>query len=434
MQFLCLVFALLRTKSIKYDVWKNLNVRFPSEMKGSEMSINQFFENYLQKQSFFLDKDVLLSSYYPNEIKYREDQIQEAANILAPVLRMQKPSNLFIYGKTGTGKTLSIKHILKSVEELAMRNELPIKPIYLNCKLKRVADTEYRLIAQLIKEFGHEVPATGLPTDEVYSIFYAKLDAQRMTVLLVLDEIDQLTKKIGDDILYNLTRINSELKQSQICLIGISNNLVFAENLDPRVKSSLSEEEIIFPPYNALQIQDILRLRAQKAFRENTIDAGVIEKCAAYAAREHGDARRAIDLLRVAGELAERSGCATIKIDHLDEAEKKVESERIITSISTQPKQFQTVLYSILYHCPAKRNFFTGEIYNTYLTFCSKEKFNVLTQRRISDILAELDMLGIINAKIISKGRYGRTREIVVPLEEGLILKIKEVLEKSLQL
>ncbi len=403
-------------------------------MKGSEMSINQFFENYLQKESFFLDKDVLLSSYYPHEIKYREEQIQEAANILAPVLRMQKPSNLFIYGKTGTGKTLSVKHILKSVEELAQKNGLPIKPIYLNCKLKRVADTEYRLIAQLIKEFGDEVPATGLPTDEVYSIFYAKLDSQKMTVLLVLDEIDQLTKKMGDDILYNLTRINSELKQSQICLIGISNNLVFAENLDPRVKSSLSEEEIIFPPYNALQIQDILRLRAQKAFRENTIEPGVIEKCAAYAAREHGDVRRAIDLLRVAGELAERSGSLTIKIEHLDEAEKKVESERILTSIITQPKQFQTVLYSILFHCPAKRSFFTGEIYNTYLTFCTKEKFNVLTQRRISDILAELDMFGIINAKIISKGRYGRTREIVVPLEDGLISKIKEVLEKSLQL
>ncbi len=388
----------------------------------------------MQKQSFFLDKSVLLSSYYPEDIKYREEQIHEAANILAPILRMQKPSNLFIYGKTGTGKTLSIKHILKSMAELAKKNDLPIKSIYLNCKLKRVADTEYRLIAQLIKEFGEEIPSTGLPTDEVYNIFYSKLDSHKVFILLVLDEIDQLTKKIGDDILYNLTRINSELKQSQICLIGISNNLVFAENLDPRVKSSLSEEEIIFPPYNALQIQDILRSRSEKAFSQGSIDHGVIEKCAAYAAREHGDARRAIDLLRVAGELAERSASQVLKIEHLDEAEKKVESERIITSITTQPKQFQTVLYAILYNTHQKHNFFTGEIYTTYLSLCSKEKFNVLTQRRISDILAELDMLGIINAKIISKGRYGRTREIIVPLEESLILKLKEVLEKSLQL
>lgn len=397
------------------------------------MTINQFFESYLKKESFFVDKSVLLSSYLPDEVQFRDEQMREAANILAPALRMQKPSNLFIYGKTGTGKTLTVKHIVRSMGDIASKNTLGVKFVYINCKLKRVADTEYRLIAQLIKEFGDDVPATGLPTDEVYNIFYRLLDAENRIVLLVLDEIDQLTKKIGDDILYNLTRINSELKNSQICLVGISNNLVFAENLDPRVKSSLSEEEIIFPPYNALQIQDILRRRANKAFTEGVVEMGVIEKCAAFAAREHGDARRAIDLLRVAGEIAERSGCPTVQIGHLDEAEHKVESERIINAVTTQPKQFQAVLYAILLLSPQKKNFFTGEIYTTYLSLCTKEKFNVLTQRRVSDILAELDMLGIINAKIISKGRYGRTREIGLGLDDGLLLKLREVVEKSLQ-
>ena len=231
-----------------------------------------------------------------------------------------------------------------------------------------------------------------------------------------------------------MTRINAELKRSQICLIGISNNLVFAENLDPRVKSSLSEEEIIFPPYNAPQIQEILRKRAEKSFLSNVIQPGVIEKCAAYAAREHGDARRAIDLLRVAGEIAERSGSKKVEISHLDDAEKKVESDKIINSTVNQPKQFQSVLYSILLLSPQKRLFFTGEIYDIYTTICKKIKQNVLTQRRISDILAELDMLGIINAKIISKGRYGRTREISLSIEEKIIIKLKELLEKSLSI
>lgn len=396
--------------------------------------IINFFENFLQKESIFADKNVLLSSYLPEEILYREEQLHEIANILAPALRMEKPSNLFIYGKTGTGKTLSVKHILNSMNDIAKKNDLILKSIYVNCKLKRVADTEYRLIAQLIKEYGKEVPSTGLPTDEVYSIFYELLDGQKQTVLLVLDEIDQLTKKIGDDILYNLTRINSELKNSQIAIIGISNNLVFAENLDPRVKSSLSEEELIFPPYNALQIQDILRKRSERAFAFEVIEPGVIEKCSAFAARDHGDVRRAIDLLRVAGELAERGGGKSIQISHLDEAEKKVEVDKIISSVMGQPKQFQTVLYSILLLSPQKKKMFTGEIYEIYQKICNKTKFNVLTQRRISDILAEMDMLGVIQAKIISKGRYGRTREISSVLDETLVLKLREMLEKSLQL
>lgn len=398
------------------------------------MKINNFFENFLKKETFFINRAALSSSYKPDQILYREEQIQEVANILAPALRKEKPSNLFIYGKTGTGKTLSVKHIIFSMNEIAKNNHISLKTIYINCKLKKVADTEYRLIAQLIKEFGKEVPSTGLPTDEIYNIFYELLDGQDGVVILVLDEIDQLTKKIGDEIFYNLTRINAELKKSQICLIGISNSLVFSENLDPRVKSSLSEEELIFPPYNALQIQDILRKRSVEAFKEGSVKSGVIEKCAAYAAREHGDVRRAIDLLRVSGEVAERSGSEFVEISHLDEAEKKVETDKIINAAISQPKQFQAVLYAILLIAPQKRKFFTGEIYEIYTTICQKCKFNVLTQRRISDILAEFDMLGFINAEIVSKGRYGRTREVSMPLDENITLKLKEILEKSIHL
>ncbi len=398
----------------------------------SMFKIGTYFENYLKKESLFRDKSVLLSSHYPSEIPYREEQIQEIANILAPALRVERPSNLFVYGKTGTGKTLSLKYVLISMKKIAEENQIKLKTIYLNCKLKRVADTEYRLIAQLIKYFGQDIPPTGLPTDEVYNIFYKLVDQEKQVILLVLDEIDQLTKKIGDEMLYNLTRINSELHNSQICLIGISNNLIFSENLDPRVKSSLSEEEIIFPPYNALQIQDILRKRADLAFYPGSLEAGLVEKCAAYAAREHGDARRAIDLLRVAGEIAERSGSRSVAISNLDDAEKRVETEKIISAALNQPKQFQMILFTLLLVNASKKQIFTGEIYDLYKDICKKYNYNILTQRRVSDILAELDMLGIINASIISKGRYGRTRQISISLDDALIVKLKELLEKSL--
>ena len=205
------------------------------------MEIDNFFDNFLKKKSIFKEKAVLQSHYLPDEIVYREDQISSIASILAPCLRGEKPSNIFLYGKTGTGKTVTMKYILQSLNQTAKKNDRLLKTIYINCKLKRIADTEYRLLTQLIKAFGKEIPTTGLPTDEVYNIFYKLLDQTNQVVILVLDEIDQLIRKIGDEVLYNFTRINSELKNSQICLVGISNNLIFADNLDTRVKSSLQE-------------------------------------------------------------------------------------------------------------------------------------------------------------------------------------------------
>jgi len=401
----------------------------------AQQGLSNFFQDYIKREPLFLDKKVFKGSYLPESVTHRDDQINLIAKILAPALRKDKPSNLFIYGKTGAGKTMSIKYIMKSMSETSQKNDIPLKFVYLNCKLKRIADTEYRLIAQLAREFGKEIPPTGLPTDEVYRIFMNAVEQESKPTLLILDEIDQLVRKTGDGVLYSLTRCNEELKNAHITVVGLSNDMVFIDNLDPRVRSSLSEEEIIFPPYNALQIQDILKQRAAVAFKENTLAPGTIEKCAAYSAREHGDARRALELLRVAGELVERSGESVITVDHIDKAEEKIERDRIVEIASSQPKQSQCILYSILIQAAhKKRDIFTGEIYDVYKSLCDRTGLRPLTQRRISDVIAELDMLGIINAKIISKGRYGRTREVSLSIPEASIANIKKVLEEELAL
>lgn len=395
--------------------------------------LNSYFEKFLKQDSLFSNKKAMQASFVPDQITHRDEQINQIAQILAPALKLEKPSSLFIYGKTGTGKTLSVRYTAEDMNKVAEENNIPLKIIYINCKLKRVADTEYRLIAEIARSFGKEIPATGLPTDEIYNIFFKVLDEKEQMLILVLDEIDQLVKKTGDEVIYNLTRINAELKNSQVSLVGISNDLMFANNIDPRVKSSLSEEEIIFPPYNALQIQDILRRRSHEAFKEGNIDEGVIPKCAAYAAREHGDARRAIDLLRVAGELAERAKDTKVEIHHIDLAEEKIERDRIVDIITTQPKQFQATLYAVFSLMSGKKkNVFTGDVYDIYKNTCPKAGLRPITQRRLSDIIAELDMLGLINAKVISKGRFGRTREIHLAIPSHLIGKVQTLLAKEL--
>ncbi len=397
-------------------------------------NLDQIF-NSIGDRSLFKDKVILQSNYSPDEIPHRNKEIERVASILAPSLLGQKTSNLFIYGKTGSGKTVSIQHVTNELTKRSKENKI-LRVEYLNCKLKKVADTEYRILAELIKKLGGSVPATGLPTDQVYLRFLEILQASpEKLFILVLDEIDQAVKKISDEFLYNLTRLNSELNHIQIVIIGISNDLRFLDMIDQRVRSSLSEEELVFPPYNAIQLQDILRKRSEKAFKPGVVNDGVIAKCAAYAAREHGDARRALDLLRVAGEIAERNSHKKIKIDHIDQANDKIERDKILEIIETEPKQFQLVLYSIyLLSEKPEGGIFTGDIYVCYQDLCKQVRVETLTQRRVSDILAEFDMLGLINARVISKGRHGRMREINLAIPENLLLKSKEILINSLGL
>ena len=409
--------------------------------------LDEFFDEFLEAQPIFKDKSVLQSNFIPQSIPHREHYLRSIAKILAPALRCERPSNVFMYGETGTGKTLCVNHVLKKMDTIAQKKNVSLKIISINCKLKRVADTEYRVLLELLQNLGIHKKDTGHSTNELYNELYKSLDEKKQTILLVLDEIDTLIKKAGDDILYNFTRINEKLKLSEISLIGITNDLIIMDEVDSRVKSSLNEEEINFTPYNAVELQSILQERENKAFRPGVLHNEVIPKCSAYAGREHGDARRALELLKLAGELAERENSGKVMPKHIDTADKKREKNRVIEIIKSQPKQAQIVIYSIIKTSQKeklnlitnKKTTFiepttTGFVYDYYNKIAKLLRQPTLTLRRISDIIVELDTLGLINFKIVSKGRYGRTRIITLGLPKSLFTETMGILKKSLMI
>jgi len=385
--------------------------------------IDDIFTSIIHSQ-IFKNRELLRPDYIPDELPHREKQIMAIAKVLAPLLQDQRPSNMFLYGLTGTGKTAVAKYVL---ERIKARREVSgrILTAYVNC---RYEDTDYRVLATLNEAIGVHVPFTGLATAEVYKRFLNGLDKRKVSMVVVLDEIDGLVKKCGDELLYKLTRINTELKNSKLCVIGITNDLKFTEFLSARVLSSLGEEEVVFPPYTAPELEDILLRRVEKAFRSGVLEDGVIQLCAALAAKEHGDARRALELLRIAGEIAERNGQDKVTIENVKQAYKEIEKDRVIEAITSLPLHSKILLLSIytLQLEMGKREATTGEIYDTYKTFCEKIKIDPLTQRRIGDLINELDTLGIINVKLVSRGRYGRTKIIKIgvnekSLREGLL-------------
>jgi cell division control protein 6 len=394
------------------------------------------------------------------------------ASILVEALTGGTPSNIFVYGLTGTGKTAVTQFVGKALEKKA--NEITkhsqdtitsvifeyldedtrkllqkscnyldyqallgeelnklvrrqVNFIYINC---HNVDTQYRVLAHIanhfIKEWDDRIPFTGWPTDEVYDTLLEYIDREGGVTTIVLDEIDKLVGKSGDDVLYNLSRINNDLKQGRVNIICITNNVNFRELLDARVRSSLSEEEIIFPPYDAAQLQDILYDRVKLAFADGVLDDTVVPLCAARAAQEHGDARRALDLLRVAAELAERHGANQVTEDFVRRAERKIELDHVNEVIRKLPHQPKLVLLSVLLTEKAGdgKNT-TGEIFETYSELCRKLNMTRLGQKRVTDLISQLDTLGIINTRIVSFGRArGRTTIIEMAVPHKNILKV----------
>jgi len=355
------------------------------------------------------NREVLLPDYVPLELPHRSEEIRRLAEVVAPALRGERPNNVFIYGLTGTGKTAVTKYVLRRLQELASQKGAMVQSIYVNVRQR---ETPYKVLADVAEQLGLRVPFTGLSIGELFSRIVKRLSRLEGVYIVVLDEIDFLVRR-GDDVLYDLTRVNEHLQRARASVIGITNSVRLVDSLDPRVRSSLGEQTLVFSPYNAEQLKDILSQRAAMAFNDGALEEGVIPLCAALAAREHGDARRALDLLRVAAEIAEREGAPKVTEGHVMRARAEIERDKVSDVIRTLPLHSKLVLASVLSATGWGRvEATTGDIYSTYRSVVRSLGLEEVTLRRVSGVLGELDMLGIISGRVVSRGRYGKTRVV----------------------
>ena len=370
--------------------------------------------------SLFADRDVLHHSHIPDAIQHRDAEQTQVTQSLLPIIRGSRPSNLLVYGKPGTGKTLVVRKVILKIQEGVKRRNFPIKLVYTNAK---VETTLYGLLVSFGRQLGmddKELPWTGISISSLFTRILSKVERDSTNVVLVIDEIDFLAKivsKGSKDILYHITRANERLQSGSLTFVGISNNLTFKDILDPRVISSLSEEEVVFPNYTIEQLRAIILGRIRVAFNPGVVEESASNLCATLAGREHGDARRAIDLIRVAGEIAERDQSTLVIGDHVHAAFEKIEEDKETTAIKSYPLHEKLVLAAVM----RANGSTTGGIYNTYKELCRGVRQKELTQRRITQMLSEIEMSGLISGRLVHQGVHGNTKKFKLTISPDLV-------------
>jgi len=396
-----------------------------------ERQIQSLLQNAIILDRRFLDDEQLdrgeqfrvLDEIFALDV--RDAEIQDLSSHFAPMFRGGHPVHLSLYGKTGTGKTVTMLYYLNMLQTICRKKKIDMMYIHLDLSTPKPC---FRVLNDLACYLdASKRYKKGISLDELMGKIEEKMKGYRGYFIIFVDEIDHVRRDL-DSFLKFLVKRLPQTVALKLVLVFSSNRLNWQENIDPRIKSFLKINEVFFKPYNAIDLQQILSLRIRKALNQQMVDEGVLEKIAAVSSRTHGDARKAVELLSKSALIAEKEG-TKVTMNLVDRALDDIEKDKYVAMIKSSPKQLQAVLYAIIsLTARVTKPVYTGDAYVGYQLFCTKINLRALTQRAFSDLVSELDMYGFIQARVFSHGRYGRTKEITINLPKEISDRLRQVI------
>ncbi|GAB3412037.1 DNA replication protein Orc8 [Haloparvum alkalitolerans] len=386
--------------------------------------------------TLFEDKSILSEEYRPDDILERDTEIDAYRTALKDVLFGRNPPNIFLYGKTGVGKTAVTESMMEALEaEVHRRDDADELHVHFrNCNDDSVYQAVRSLINSIRGDDRDPFPETGLSTSRALETLYEEMEDRGGTFLFVLDEIDHLSDP--NSLLYELprARANGHLEDARVGVIGISNNYTFRSSLSPKVKDTLMEKELAFSPYDASELQTILAARAEKAFLPDVCQDSAIKLAAARAAKDTGSARQAIDLLREGGDVAEEQGAEQVTDEHIVAAAERVRRGRVEDKLRDQTMHGQLILEAIARletngSVPVR----SKEVQSTYEQTATHWDYDPLTTlKSVQNHLADLTMLGFLERTERNEGRAGGAHyQYELALDPELVLDTRESIETA---
>jgi len=383
--------------------------------------------SFVPNASIFENREALLEEWTPETLVGRDEELKQYHAALQPVINNETPSNVFLYGKSGVGKTAATRYLLRTLEADATNvPELELTTIEVNCD---GLNTSYQMAVKLVNELrepGRQISNTGYPQASVYEFLFDELDACGGTVLIVLDEVDHIE---DDSLLYKLPRArsNGDITNAKLGVIGISNDLDFRNQLSSKVRSSLCEKEVSFSAYDANELRLVLDQREGVAFQDDVLEEGVIAMCAAYGSKDSGDARKALDLLLEAGDVARENGSEMVTEGHVEAARERVQTDQVVEGIQNYSQHGKLVLYALTrLHERGETPARTREVMEMYQKVAHSKGMSPVSERSVRDYLGELAQLGIASSAEHNRGKGGgkykehRLEQSVSAIRSGL--------------
>ena len=389
---------------------------------------NNYFDGH-STNPLFETKKPLNTDITPTHEQFvgREEEKEQVGNILKDLVRGDIPENFLLTGNTGYGKTACTKLLLN---DLSQKLGDDFTYLYISD-----CPTENKVLREISERL--ELGSKAKNNRVLYNLIKEEIIEKDLKLVIVLDEVDVLFRgrhDHGNPLFKKLFELRGNvLNNSDGCLVlaGVTNVVDIMEDFDPRVKSRFDSSNVIqFSSYNAFQLEKILEKRKQQAFKNGFVKEGVVKMVAAKVAQEDGDARKAIQMLKKAGEIAERNDDEMVRLSHVDQASNLIEKNRVMDAVKSLPKQEKVVLYAIL--DMRQKEAKTGEVYSHYQEIVEKKDITELSQRRVGDLIGDLDMQGLITANTENlSGSRGRTRKIKYDYSTELKDKIIDHIEKT---